>query len=95
MSLCWLFYANLIQARVILKEEISIEKIPPYNPAVGHFLNYDRCGRAQPIIADAIVGLVIPVSLRKQAEQGIRDKLVNSSSQWPLLQLLLLGWCPI
>ena len=32
-------YDNLTHARVTQKEGASVEKMPPYDPAVGYFLN--------------------------------------------------------
>jgi hypothetical protein len=41
------------------------------------------------IVGDAIPGLVVLGSIRKQAEQGRGSKPVSSTPPWPLHQLLL------
>jgi hypothetical protein len=39
-------------------------------------------------VGGAIPGLVVPGSVRKQAEQAMRSKPVSSTPPWPLHQLL-------
>jgi hypothetical protein len=45
--------------------------------------------RAQPIVGDAIPGLVVLGSIREQAEQARGSKPVKNIPPWPLHQLLL------
>ena len=42
-----------------------------------------------PIVSDAIPGLAVLGSIRKQVEQARGSKLVSSIPPWPLHQLLL------
>jgi hypothetical protein len=49
--------------------------------------------RGGPIVGDAIPGLVVLSSIRKQAEQARANKPVSNISPWPLYQLLLLALC--
>jgi hypothetical protein len=46
-------------------------------------------GRRGPIVSDAIPGLVVLDSIRKQAEQGRGSEPVSNIPPWPLHQLLL------
>jgi hypothetical protein len=45
--------------------------------------------RRGPIVGDAILGLLVLGSIRKQAEQGRGSKPVSNISPWSLHQLLL------
>ena len=47
------------------------------------------------MVGDAIPGLLVLGSLRKQAEQTFRNKPVSSTSPQPLHQLLLPGSYPV
>jgi hypothetical protein len=46
------------------------------------------------VVGDAIPGLVILGSIRKQAEQTMRSKPISSVPPWPLHQLLPPASCP-
>ena len=50
----------------------------------GIFLISDWWGRAQPIVGGAIPGQVVLGSIRKQAEQAMRNKPLSSTPPWPL-----------
>lgn len=62
--------------RYVKGESLKLRELPPYNLAIGHFLNYvewqtnPRC---------CILGLLILCSLRKQAEQVTLGKLITAS----------------
>ena len=47
------------------------------------------------MVGDAIPGLMVLGSLRKQAEQARGNKAVSSSPPWSLYQLLPPGPCPV
>lgn len=59
----------------------------------------DQQGRAQPTVGSAIPGLLVLCSIRKQNEKAGGSQIVNSTSPWPLHQLLLPSsypaWVPI
>ena len=44
----------------------------------------------RPLVGGTISGLAVLGSIREQAEQARRSKLVNNIPPWPLHQLLLL-----
>ena len=46
-------------------------------------------------MSDSIPGLVVLVSVRKQAEQAMMSEPVSSTPPWPLHQLLPPGSCPV
>jgi hypothetical protein len=79
----------LTQAGVITEEGASLEEMPPWDPAVRHFLTKWSRGRAQPNVCGAIPGLEVLAFIRKQAEQVRGSKPVSNIPPWPLHQLLL------
>jgi hypothetical protein len=52
----------------------------------GIFLINDRCGRVQPTAVSATSEQVIFCCMRKQTEQAVRNKQVNSIPLWPLYE---------
>lgn len=45
-------------------------------------------------VIGAIPQLIVLCSIRKQAQQAMRSKPASQTPQWPLYQLLTLGYCP-
>jgi hypothetical protein len=72
--MCWMVFLYFIQAKVIWEEESSIEKRSRVDRVIGIFLISDHWGSAQPLVGDAIPGLVVLGSIRKQAEQAKMSK---------------------
>ena len=73
----------------------SIKKVPSWqvvSRAVKHFLSY-WCGRAQTFVCGSIPELTDLGSLRKQAEQTMRSKAVNSTLHGPCISILPPGSC--
>ena len=52
-------------------------------------------GRVQPFVSGATLGLVVSDSIRKQAEQAMKSKVVSNTRPWPLHQLWPLGSYPL
>jgi hypothetical protein len=94
MYLCWLACPNLTQAGGIWEEGITIEKMPPSDPAVKHFLS-DCWMRAQPMEGCVISGLVVLGCIQKQAEQSMLRKPVSNMPPRPQHRLLPPGFRPI
>lgn len=53
------------------------------------------CGRVQLIVGGAISGVMVLVSIRNQTEQASWSKIVKSSPEYPLHQILPLGSCHV
>ena len=91
LSIClyWLVLCvNLTQAGVIIQKGGSVGEVPPWDPAVGHFLSWWSRGE-DPWWVVPSLGWVVLGSLRKQAEQVSGSKPVKNIPPWPLHQLLL------
>ena len=69
---CWLILCvNLTQARVIREEEAQLRECLHDIQAKGVFSTTDQWETAQPTVGGAIPGLVVPGSVRTQAEQAM------------------------
>lgn len=51
-------------------------------------------GRAQPIVAGATSGMLVPVAIRKEVEEAMKSKPVGRTSPWPLRHILPADVCP-
>ena len=64
------FVCHRDQAGVITERGPSVEEMPPWDPAVGHFLSDHGRG---PTVGGSIPGVVALGSVRKQAEQARKE----------------------
>jgi hypothetical protein len=84
-----------IQAGIITEKRASLEEMPPWDPAVRHFLNWWSRGEGPLWVVPSLGWLVVLGSIREQAEQTRENSPVSSSSPWSLHQLLPPSCCPV
>lgn len=83
---CWLVFVSTWHKVVSSgKKESWLEKIPP-------IVLIEDGGEGPSSLCGAACGLVVLGAVRKQAEESMRSKPVNSSALWSLHQLL--SWIP-
>ena len=91
VSVCF----NLIQARVIQEEGLSVEEMDPldrlHGKCIGHFL--DQRLMCQPSEHSATPGHIFLGGIRKQFEQVVESNPVNNVSLGSLPHILPLAFC--